>query len=631
MKMSLSKIRQAAGQSLQFQVLSLALLLTSLLAILIGAFAYFQVIAVVTADTSDKLTAIALVKENNLNRWVDEQKRNLVLVAALPEVRHEAGRLTSPKVSLASRQDAARILSAYFTTVINTTADVQEILLIDSGGSVLIASSPQHVGLAQGHETYFQTGLTSTQVTTFYFSELLNAPTITISTPLFDKAGRRVGVLASHLSLATVDQIIGERNGLGASGKVYLVNPQRQLVSIDPLARQDNQLRSSQGIDAALNRQAGSGVYTNYAGIPVIGSYQWIAERDVALLVEIDRAEALKLTRPLTAWNLAMSLVVIALSGLGTYFLVRRLIHPIQTLTQTATEIAAGNFDLKAPVTSSNEVGRLALAFNVMTSELKQTLHGLEELNNALEARVELRTTELSASNRELESFTYSVSHDLRAPLRAISGYSRILLNDFLPEFSAETRALLTKINENAIYMGNLVDGLLSFSRLGRQSIRPQPLTTETLVHMVRKITQELQNDPKLAHIQIVIDSLPPCVADSLLLHQVYLNLISNAFKFSQNLPTARVEVGWSMTTQGPTYFVRDNGVGFDMQYAEKLFGVFQRLHHQHEFEGTGVGLAIVQRIIHRHQGEIWAEAAPGCGATFYFTLGLQNAEIASK
>ncbi len=627
MKTTLSKIRQAAGQSLQFQVLSLALLLTSLLAIVIGVFAYFQVIAVVTADTSDKLTAIAQVKENNLNRWVDEQKRNLVLIAALPEVRSEAGRLTALQTSPASRQQAARILSTYFTTVINTTVDVQEILLLDSSGVVLIASSPQHVGLTQAQETYFQNGLTSTQVTTFYFCALLNAPTITISTPLFDQAGRRVGVLASHLSLAAVDQIIRERNGLGESGEIYLVNPQRQLVSIDPLARQDNQWLSSKGIDAALARQTGSGVYANYAGLPVIGSYQWIAERDVALLVEINQAEALKLTRPLTAWNLAMSLVVIALSGLGTYFLVRRIIHPIQTLTQTATEIAAGNLDLKAPVTSSNEVGRLALAFNVMTHELKQSLRGLEELNNALEARVGLRTAELRASNRELESFSYSVSHDLRAPLRAISGYSRIMLNDFLPEFSAETRAMLTKINENAIYMGKLVDGLLAFSRLGRQSIRPQPLTTDILVNMVRKITQELQNDPKLAHVEMVIGSLPPCVADSLLLHQVYINLISNALKFSQNLPTARVEIGSTLTHQGPTYFVRDNGVGFDMQYAEKLFGVFQRLHHQHEFEGTGVGLAIVQRIIHRHQGEIWAEAAPGCGATFYFTLGLQNVE----
>ena len=232
------------------------------------------------------------------------------------------------------------------------------------------------------------------------------------------------------------------------------------------------------------------------------------------------------------------------------------------------------------------------------------------------QAELELQQSRLrlEAANKELESFSYSVSHDLRAPLRAVDGFSQAVLEDFGPQLPAEGRRQLQVIRGSAQQMGNLIDDLLAFSRLGRQEMNRQQVSMAALV---RAALAEL-GEPKVA---LQIDDLPPALGDARLLTQVWINLLSNAVKYSGKSAQPRVEVG-SRAEDGQTvYFVRDNGAGFEMQYAHKLFGVFQRLHRQEDYEGTGVGLAVVQRIIHRHGGKIWAEAAVNQGATFYFTL----------
>ena len=229
------------------------------------------------------------------------------------------------------------------------------------------------------------------------------------------------------------------------------------------------------------------------------------------------------------------------------------------------------------------------------------------------------RTRELEAANRELEAFSYTISHDLRAPLRAINGFTSILMEEFGNEFPEEARKYLKRVKDNGIQMGRLVDDLLAFSRMGRQALRKQPLTTRTVVdRALAQLAPALDGRT----IDVVIGDLPDCQADPGLLEQVFVNLLSNAIKYSQKKAEARVEVGsFTDAEEAVTYFVRDNGAGFDMAYANKLFGVFQRLHASQDYEGTGVGLAIVQRIIERHGGRIWAKATVGEGATFYFTL----------
>lgn len=240
-------------------------------------------------------------------------------------------------------------------------------------------------------------------------------------------------------------------------------------------------------------------------------------------------------------------------------------------------------------------------------------------LKAELEQRVRERTTELEVANQELESFSYSVSHDLRAPLRAINGFSRILNDDFTAELNPIARGFLKKIIDSGDKMGHLIDDLLNFSRLGRKTLVSQPVDMNAVV---QSVLETLSVETAGRQIEWILSKLPVANADSVLTQQVYANLIGNAVKYSRNRQQARIEIG-SLDQDGKlVYFVRDNGAGFDMQFAGRLFGVFQRLHREEEFEGTGIGLAIVQRIIQRHGGRVWAEAEVDKGATFYFTLG---------
>ena len=228
-------------------------------------------------------------------------------------------------------------------------------------------------------------------------------------------------------------------------------------------------------------------------------------------------------------------------------------------------------------------------------------------------------TAQLEAANRELDAFSYSVSHDLRAPLRAIDGFSRILLEDHAQQLSEEAVEYLGLVRENTQQMGRLVDDLLTFSRLSRQQVKKQTVAPGRIV---QKCIEELRGEQDGRCVEITVGDLPNCEADPSLLKQVWFNLIANAFKYTRKRETAHIEVGCEGDRpEQRVYFVRDNGVGFDMQYAPKLFGVFQRLHRAEDYEGTGVGLAIVQRIVLHHGGRVWAEAKPDQGATFYFTL----------
>jgi signal transduction histidine kinase len=238
-----------------------------------------------------------------------------------------------------------------------------------------------------------------------------------------------------------------------------------------------------------------------------------------------------------------------------------------------------------------------------------------------LETRVRDRTKELEAANAELDAFSYSVSHDLRAPLRAIDGYARMVEEDYAGKLDAEGARLLGAVRANSVRMSQLIDDLLAFSRLGREPLRTRPVRLDELVGQVIEETRAENAD---RNVEFRKEELGVVDADPALLKQALANLLRNAVKFSAQRDPAVVRVGCrgdNGAASTKTYYVKDNGVGFDMQYSNRLFGVFQRLHRAAEYPGTGVGLAIVQRIIQRHGGKIWADAAPGEGATFYFTL----------
>lgn len=249
-------------------------------------------------------------------------------------------------------------------------------------------------------------------------------------------------------------------------------------------------------------------------------------------------------------------------------------------------------------------------------TDLRRAENEVKRLNEGLERRVAERTLELEAANKELEAFTYSVAHDLRAPLRHVHGFSKILAEEYKPQLDAAALEYLDGIMEDTENMGRLIDDLLNLGRLGRQELK---LELTGLNSLVDEVLRDLKSEMKGRDIEWRIGDLPFVECDPGLMKQVFSNLIANAIKYTRPRKRAVIEVDQITTGEQATVFVRDNGVGFNMKYADKLFGVFQRLHRKEDFEGTGVGLATVQRILHKHGGRIWAEAALDKGAAFYF------------
>jgi len=335
-------------------------------------------------------------------------------------------------------------------------------------------------------------------------------------------------------------------------------------------------------------------------------------------------------TKATEAQRVASNLTVILMIALGitittsSLLITRSISKPLDKLTKGTKIIGTGDLEHKVEVKNKDELGQLAAAFNKMTESLKTITASRDELDREVTERKQAEeevlkaNTELTAVNKELEAFAYSVSHDLRAPLRSIDGFSQALIEDYSDKLDEQGKDYLQRVRSATQRMGVLIDDLLKLSRVTRSEMRRETIDLSALA---QSIADELQETQPERQVDFVIAPGLTTSGDSQLLHQLMENLLGNAWKFTGKHPRAKIEFGVTQVNGKETFFVRDDGAGFDMTYADKLFSVFQRLHKQEEFPGTGVGLATVQRIAHRHGGQVWAEGEVGKGATFYFTL----------
>lgn len=359
------------------------------------------------------------------------------------------------------------------------------------------------------------------------------------------------------------------------------------------------------------------------------------------LLINVEMTEFTKIIR-----NYLIIAGMVLIAGLASAFIIsifmQRTISSrlLKLVAKTKEVTETNNYSVRVDYEGSDEIATLSKEFNTMLEQIDKMESSLKEINQGLEQRVAERTEALEVANKELEAFSYSVSHDLKAPLRAINGFTEILVNKYSDKIDEKGKEIANVIVSNAKKMGRLIEDLLEFSRIGRKEMVMTEVSMDEIVQQVLTEAKSLYKErnveipqygntigfqtksmAKERSVEVKIDKLPPAKGDRSLLVQVWTNLISNAFKYTRHKDKAKIIIGSYEKDDENVYFIKDNGAGFDMKYKDKLFKVFQRLHGADEFEGTGVGLANVNRIITRHGGKVWAEGTVDEGASFYFSL----------
>jgi len=516
----------------------------------------------------------------------------------------------------ASRKEVAQFLKSRGTQYRKETLDILGNLrrdstwvwigLLDSNRTPVIHTDnstitvktniDEAISSARGKGDFSQMGKIFVQNSAVYFP---------IISPVKD-GGKAIGYIVSWKSLLAGPKAVAQFSQLvGVNSTFYIGNTDGSLWTdlIKPLHHVPFTIKKM-GELIEYNDPADGEMMAMANRIPYTG---WL------LIVSFSEKSVLTGVKGFANWIIVAGLILMVIGIITAWMLSRNITKPLNVLTNATTAISRGNYSsyLIGEMYGSYELRKLAAAFNIMASEIHL-------MRNTLENKVEERTAQLENVNKELEAFSYSVSHDLRTPLRAINGYSVMLNEDYEDKLDNDGKRMIKNIMANATMMGQLIDDLLSFSKLGKKELALSQVDIQLLAEQA---ADELLHHETPGKYKMIIEALPTANADYGMIKQVMLNLVGNAIKYSAKKTKPEIEIGFRDEAESTVYFVKDNGAGFNMAYADKLFGVFQRLHSLEEFEGSGVGLALAKRIILKHKGEIWAEAKENEGATFYFRL----------
>jgi signal transduction histidine kinase len=499
--------------------------------------------------------------------------------------------------------------------------DISAILILDKSGTVVASTIKSVIGKDfSDQEEYLQ--ITDKDITVFthrpHFSENLEINVLEVAAPITSmKNGETTGIIVNVYNEELINKITSNHKGMGNSGEILIglkdgdniqfINSLRYAPDVAITLKIPLEEDTAVPMKLALEGRNGTIIGRDYRKKTVIAAYQHIPSMGWGLVAKMDKEEAFE---PL---NL-LSTIALTLGGISSIIAIGVCIlfsasssRSIKELTVATQKLANEDLDYRIKVDRKDEIGVLANSFNNMAKKLSGEI---EEHKHSKD--------ELAASNKELEAFCYSVSHDLRAPLRSIEGFSKALEDDYAEKLDSQGKDYFHRIRRATSHMSQLINDLLNLSRITRSSLN---FKIVDLSAMVEKIVTDLRNQQPERKVELIISREVKAKGDERLLFLALENLVSNAWKFTKKNTDPKIEFGVKSSEGKKVYFLRDNGAGFEMKYVDKLFNAFQRLHDKSEFEGTGIGLTTVQRIIHRHGGSIWAEGEVERGATFCFTL----------
>jgi signal transduction histidine kinase len=471
-----------------------------------------------------------------------------------------------------------------------------------------------------------------TEVSNFEYLPRTNKEAVFITTTLFE-GGDLAGAVAIQMSNRGLYEFVQDFTGLGETGETILVAKKgNEAVFItpcrfDPKAAFIRKIKVSSpeslDIQRAIQGEKGLGISVDYRGQKVLAVWRYLPTFRLGMVVKMDMREIFASAKRLRNTLFLVSVILLMIIVILALTIAHSVYSPIKELTKISSTIALGDLSARAKIDARDEIGELAETFNLMTSGLIEAKANVEQKKAAIEEQKRL----LEEANRELDSFVYTVSHDLRAPLRGIDGFATFLQHDYINKLDNQGKDYLNRIRSGAIRMKELIDDLLTLSRISRIK---NPYEDVDMNKLVNSVINRLEFDIKEHKIELKIaKDLPMVSCDRIKMEEVFFNLVNNAIKFSAKNKdvSGRVEIGYNDRSDAHEFYVKDNGIGIEKKYHKEIFGIFKRLHRQDEYEGTGAGLAIVKKIIDDHKGSIWVDSDLGKGAAFYFTIpkGLQE------
>lgn len=588
--------------------------------IAISSINYFYTKQAISEHVHNHLESVASIQKNRLEGIINQNLERLRLVSSRTQLRISFSRYRVDQNS----NDKTKLVDI-LNDALASISDFKVISIVDTDGKIVVSTRPEISGRMLANENHFTRGLIGDHADTL-FLDSNNHLSLYLSGPLV-LDGEILGVLVIESSVNNIVDSLSDYSGLGNTGESLLAkispdakqaqyllplrfNPNAALQESIDLGNQD------QLIVRALTVKNGfvTGAL-DYRNQPVLAVVRTIESTGWIMAVKIDVQEAFSAIENIIKFMVFATLLSAGIIVIVSVPMAYNLSMPIIRLTDIAGAISRGQRDLRAQINGVDEIKALATAFNIMTEETEEANRSLELHRDHLEDLVAERTHKLEIINAELESFSYSVSHDLRSPLRSIDGFSQILLEDYEDIIDANGQDYLRRVRAAAQRMGTLIDDMLNLSRVSRTELKIKEIDISSLV---ARIINQLKILHPETHATFTVEPDLHVRADEKLIEIALTNLLDNARKYSSKSGNSEISFGKDDRNR---FYVSDNGVGFDMEYYDKLFNTFQRLHTNREFEGTGIGLATAARVIHRHGGEVSAEGEVGKGACFYFSL----------